>query len=491
MADEIQKDPLDTASNAVSGEHSAKQNVLAADASKLQPSTPVALNTATTAAPNLLQDAPEPKILEEVVIPHEKKVVSPPVPTVPPAVPKVVPPPTPAPAPQPKPRPPVTSAVPPVSMTLPVSAAKPEPKTIRADITKILDEVKLPERRAPAQTGDQNGAADAKVVSPISPQAPSLKESIADPTQISKDVPAQSAKREAGSVAAVHTLKDDLQGVVRDKKISVVRAVSLEEDRRVRKAAEKVEAPATTQRSKRTFGVIFSIVLLMLLGAGALFGVYTVMQQRTGTPPPPINASSILFAEQSVPLSLDDTAQGDLKRMLASARVAQNGSLGSITRIIPVKTVGTDGGSEQVPATFAEFMQALGVHAPEDLIRALGNDFFFGIHTVDKNAPLFVIPVTSHDHAFAGMLEWESSLNADLAPVFTSVPVLATDGNGLPIKRVFQDLVMRNYDVRALKDDSGTTQLYYSFPTQNILIIAESPYSFTEILSRLQASRKL
>ena len=50
---------------------------------------------------------------------------------------------------------------------------------------------------------------------------------------------------------------------------------------------------------------------------------------------------------------------------------------------------------------------------------------------------------------------------------------------------------MGNYDVRALKDDAGEVQLYYSFPTQNILIIAGSPYSFPEILSRLQASRQL
>ena len=59
------------------------------------------------------------------------------------------------------------------------------------------------------------------------------------------------------------------------------------------------------------------------------------------------------------------------------------------------------------------------------------------------------------------------------------------------VKGRYEDLVMRNYDVRALKDDAGEIQLYYSFPTQNILIIAESPYSFPEILSRLQASRQL
>jgi hypothetical protein len=50
---------------------------------------------------------------------------------------------------------------------------------------------------------------------------------------------------------------------------------------------------------------------------------------------------------------------------------------------------------------------------------------------------------------------------------------------------------MLNYDVRELKDDSGNVVLYYSFPTPNILVIAESPHSFTEVLSRLQAQREL
>ena len=89
------------------------------------------------------------------------------------------------------------------------------------------------------------------------------------------------------------------------------------------------------------------------------------------------------------------------------------------------------------------------------------------------------------------MLGWEDVLNADLAPVFTSVSNLITDSNGIPSKRTFRDLVMRNHDVRALIDDAGEIQLYYSFPSQRMLVIAESPYSFTEILDRLQAGQKL
>jgi hypothetical protein len=71
------------------------------------------------------------------------------------------------------------------------------------------------------------------------------------------------------------------------------------------------------------------------------------------------------------------------------------------------------------------------------------------------------------------------------------VPSTILDQNGVPSARVFQDDVMRNYDVRELKDDSGTVVLYYSFPSKKLLIIAESPYSFPELLSRLQSVSRL
>jgi len=82
-------------------------------------------------------------------------------------------------------------------------------------------------------------------------------------------------------------------------------------------------------------------------------------------------------------------------------------------------------------------------------------------------------------------------MNADLSPTFTPVPSTILDVNGIPYERVFKDSVMRNYDVRELRDDANVIQLYYSFPSPNLLIIAESPYSFPEILSRLQSVRRL
>lgn len=403
--------------------------------------------------------------------------------------------PQPAPSTLPAPLPPATPSLPVVAPTatpvapaapIPVPPAAPAPVQgdLSADIAKILESTKLPDRRevASAAKPEEKPAQFDTALGAPSPEA--ARAAAAAPAATAATPAANSSPE---TVTTVHTLKDDLQHVVHDQKISLVRAVSLEEERKHRQTV--AEAPGQAANKKRVGGIIFSAVLLLLLGGGAMFGVYVVMQ-RQGAAPPAIVQSSILFAESSVPFSLDTLAPGDVKQTLSQARTSSQGTLGAITRIVPTITVVAEDGTPAVrPATFGEFMEGIGSHIPDDLVRALADEFFFGIHTVDENAPIFVIPVTSYDHAFAGMLKWETNMNADLSPIFTPMPSFSAAG--LPQGRVFEDMVKNNYDMRALADDSGTVQLYYSFPTQHVLIIAESLYSFTEIIARLQASRQL
>jgi len=347
---------------------------------------------------------------------------------------------------------------------------------MRDDIAKILKEVKLPERR------EFRASADTRI--------PPVDASIQPKEEVVPPAPA--AEKPAphydnDSVVAMHTLKQDLQHVVLDQKISVVRAVSLEEDKKRSRPIDDTIVPSSPgHRTAITAGIV-----LLFLGGAALLGVYLVAAQNA-SPLPRQASDSLVFAEQNVVFPIGGKAASGIKNELAQARSNSNASLGSITRVIPVVPAGgTDGTTGQRPATLSEFFAALGTHAPDALVRALGDTFFFGIHTVDKNAPVFVLTVTSYDNAFAGMLAWEKTMNVDLSPAFTPVAALTNDKNGLPTDRTFTDIVMRNYDVRALKDDSGTIQLYYSFPTRDILVIGESPYTFTEILGRLQAGRHL
>lgn len=354
--------------------------------------------------------------------------------------------------------------------------------SLNDDISRILQDVKLPERReVGSQMQIENKAALFDTALGVS----------AGSAAAVPEAPPQQSPRTPGVVTPVHTLKDDLQHIVQDQKLSVVRAASLEQDRRTRDVRQKdfEEEPVPVSHYGRR--ALLTATMLILLGGGALGAVYAVMQRKSA-PPPQIRTSSILFSESTVPFSIDNQTPQDLKNALGAARATAQGALGSITQIVPTTSTTTDTGATQTQQiTFAKFMKAIGAHAPAELLRALSDTFFFGIHMVDKSAPVIIVPVVSYDHAFAGMLAWEPTMNSDLAPIFTAVPSTTLDKDGLPVDRTFQDVVMRNYDVRVLKDDAGTIQLYYSFPSQHVLIIAESPYSFVEILSRLQAARQL
>lgn len=345
---------------------------------------------------------------------------------------------------------------------------------IREDVAKILQDAKLPERRDVEQPHKkQVTQTDINALLQVQPM-PEEDQGHAAP----------SAPPPKDAVQSMRTIKQDLQQVVHDQKISIVKAAALEQDK------AKPPVFATTKRSSTAKNVVFAGLLLLFLGSAALGGVYLVVQGRVA-PLPEQPTTSLVFAEQTVSLPLDGQSPTQLKSVLAEARNGSSASLGSITRIAPLSTNFTPEGEVTRIATLQEFFSALGARPPEELVRALAPDYFFGLHTVDKNAPLLVIPVLSYDRAFAGMLAWEDSINAELAPVFVRVPDLTVGDDGLVQTRAFSDVVMRNYDVRALTDDSGAIALYYSFPTRNILIIAESPYTFTELLSRLQAQRQL
>lgn len=366
-----------------------------------------------------------------------------------------------------------------------VPAASRAGHDMQTDIASILASVGLPERH------EFRAGADTKGPPPTPTPEPVAAAQTTAPTPPSETPAPTPPVSNENQLVAVHTLKDDIQHVVRDEKMSLVRAASLEQDRKLRdEGAARVETAGASQRRNRIFGVLFISALLVVIGVAAILGVLAVLP--TPSPADQGVSDSLVFAEQSLQLPLESMSPAALKGQIAGARESSGGSLGSITRIIPtVSTTSADGTESVRAATTEEFLRALGAHPSDELLRALGDTFFFGLHAVDKNAPVFVVSVNSYEHAFAGMLAWEKDMNTDLAPAYTAVSAYRVDTHGIPQERVFTDEIMRNYDTRILTDDQGAVQLYYSFPNTNILIIAESPYSFPEVLSRLRASRHL
>lgn len=289
---------------------------------------------------------------------------------------------------------------------------------------------------------------------------------------------------------ALHTLKDDLQTLVDDNQMSMVKAAALEEEKRTKRTKEAPPAARKSGKGRMMKTVLIGATLLGLglLGVGTIALISSERQAEVQVP-----LTEIMFSEQTLgfPLIAGRLAS-EAKQQLSLTRTQVSLTLGAIARIAPlISEINATGAQVQRPASTEEFFQAIGALPPPELTRSLSPEFFFGVHALDQNLPMLVIPVTSYERAFAGILEWESHINTELSPIFTLVPPETRDASGLPTQRFFEDVIIQNYDVRILRDQNGTARFLYAFPTRTILIIAESPNSFIEVLARLRAERRL
>src|SRR5262249_46213895 len=112
----------------------------------------------------------------------------------------------------------------PTSASIPTGTPVAANTAADADIQKILSQVKLPERR------DFKAAADTKIPEPPAPK--NLAAMVVKPPTDAPSAQASISKPEAAGISSVHTLRDDLQHAVKENKMSLVRAVSLEQDKK-------------------------------------------------------------------------------------------------------------------------------------------------------------------------------------------------------------------------------------------------------------------
>ncbi len=336
-------------------------------------------------------------------------------------------------------------------------------------------------------------------LSPIAPPPSPTSENVPQPVAalITPETPATQVMPEGRPdkrpvVTSLRTLKDDLRDLVKVRKMSLIHAATLESERKAKGSEAEAEAAATRAKYRvRSIRFIALLVLLVALAGAALFAVFAVQSQRSGGSATNFG-NGLVFAEQtlSFPL-LPDLSPLEVRTQLSSARNQGSLTLGAMQRIVPTVFIKNQDGTTETQANAREFVRALVNEPPADLMRSLGEEFFFGVHTVDQNVPVIILPITQYQTAFAGMLEWEPLMNEALHPLFTRVHYEKLDAEGVPVIARFEDVLIKNYDVRAMRDENGDIRMLYSFPSRNYLIISESPHSFVEALARLRAERRL
>jgi hypothetical protein len=133
---------------------------------------------------------------------------------------------------------------------------------------------------------------------------------------------------------------------------------------------------------------------------------------------------------------------------------------------------------------FSYLRQTLTLSLPGDLNRSLKDDFMLGIYSnqTGERRPFLILTNNFFERAFSGLLQWEKTMAADLAPLLDNTTVTTTPG------QPFIDKVVKNRDCRVLQDTEGKTALFYAFLDNTDIVITTAEDAFGEILQRFIAS---
>lgn len=307
----------------------------------------------------------------------------------------------------------------------------------------------------------------------------------------------------------IRTFETDAALAMQHKKASVVKIAIAESKRQTQ--SETIG----TRAVKQTISSVTKLLLaLMFIGAGGAVFYYLYTQGVFDTEAP-------IVQTQTVPSIIDANIQKELNisidRNVISAvtNIRKNSTepVGSVTYVYF-----TQGEGELNRLIDSRtFFTIINSHAPDSLIRSLRPEFMFGFHESLANEPFLILKTDSFQNTFAGMLAWEKVMLEDVddlfAPIVTrtntsievtpatstssttgaiatstasTTPREFTTKDFLDPKAFFEDLVIRNKDVRALRSTTNQTLLLYTFIDPQTLVLTPSEMTLREILDRVE-----
>jgi hypothetical protein len=279
----------------------------------------------------------------------------------------------------------------------------------------------------------------------------------------------------------VRTYRADALTNIQENKLSVQNIAAAEATRRAQAPVPQRPTQHAPGISPRPF-VIAGIIIIFIIAIGG-FGFFwyaqpdvpsDVVRNDDGT----VRLSSFMSTDrqQSIPFS---TNRATLLDELSNA-VTKGGT--GVTQIYPI----ADGETAAVPTS--RFMFVLDPRAPASFLRNLDEQMMFG--SFQGNVPFFIFKTKQFDTAFAGMLDWEQYMSADLTPLFGDPVTYTLDVSlrtiGQSRSAFFVDDTFNNIDTRILYDETGTERIVYAFLDRETLIITTSTAMLSEAISRMR-----
>jgi hypothetical protein len=210
-------------------------------------------------------------------------------------------------------------------------------------------------------------------------------------------------------------------------------------------------------------------------------------------------AGGILYTEQSVGINIKGKSISNLYQEIQNGTSSGSLSSGKIRSVV----LNYQEGTSTTQLSSFDFLSIIAPTTPSILLRNLKTEYVFGYYSYDSEEPFLILRSENYDSTFAGMLEWERNMYADLGSlIFRKESLTLEDESnsstssittGTSLKSEFEtpfvDKIISNNDARVLYRPNGNIAFFYTFFDKDIIIIATSEQTLREIIYRLTTGK--
>jgi hypothetical protein len=326
--------------------------------------------------------------------------------------------------------------------------------------------------------------------------------------------------------SSVHTFKDDLANEANKGNFSIGKVMAADNKKLHNSADDTMNIGKKDSHILAKVSVFLVCIIIIAgfsyLGFNSAKTPEDVSNQRN---PTQSVAGNILYSEISKSISVEGKSRTGLFQDFSKEYSDQ-------TPTGKIKSFILSYSATSTSLTAPEFLNIIAPSIPDIILRNIENDYVFAHYSYDSNEPFIILKSINYDSTFAGMLEWERSMYADLGDLVykpevkkpgsaelsgkpinstttanTSSSTVVSSSSASttkvsvptpkPISRTttseydtnFVDKVISNNDARVLYRPNGEIAFFYTFFNKNTIIIAVSEQTLKEIIYRLTSGK--
>lgn len=283
----------------------------------------------------------------------------------------------------------------------------------------------------------------------------------------------------------VRTYKSDMEETIRSQHISSLNIAVAENNKMVRRMTD--EGVEEEKKADKNYKIFILIIILVVAGILAFAIPYFLVKNQSSVNPEEtiIPDSSLIVSDTSERVNIDILIKDRIAKTLGERVDQISILLGSIRQFYI--TEGDDTLAQPINAK--RFLELIRARTPDAVVRTLKDPFMFGMHSFNGNQKFLILKVGSYETTYAGMLSWENALWYDFSELFGLEITNEVDSSGRPMLgedvRKFQDIVIKNKDTRAIKNDDGEIVFLYSVVDKSTVVLTTSQDTFKEVLNRM------